>query len=110
MYRSAHHELTTINIYSVSKYDDTGKIRLLEMIEAIATRTDFEVRSLVPIYQSYTAVKLDAECSAAQLRDAIRARLTKNLPKDELCALITGVTQDKNESISTDSDSEPMIY
>jgi len=94
-------------MYSVSRYDDTGKCRLPEMINAIATRSDFDVRSLVPIYQSYTAVKLDAECSAAQLRDAIRARLTKNLPKDELCALITGVTQDKNESISTD---EPMIY
>jgi len=87
MYRNAHHELTIITMYSVSKYDGTGKCRLPEMIETIATRTDFEIRSLVLIYQSYNAVKLDAKCSAAQLRDAIDARLTKDLPYEEIMTL-----------------------
>ena len=109
MYRNAHHGLTTVNMHSVSQVDDTGKHRLPEMIEAIATRTDFEVRSLVPIYQSYNAVTLRADCSAAQLRDAIRARPTKDLTKVELCALITDVALDENESISTDSDSDSSM-
>ena len=87
MYRNAHHELTIITMYSVSKYDGTGKCRLSEMIETMATRTDFEIRSLVLIYQSYNAVKLDAKCSAAQLRDAIDARLTKDLPYEEIMTL-----------------------
>jgi len=92
-------------MYSVSKVDDTGKHRLPKMIEAIATRTDFEVSSLVPIYQSYNAVDLRAECSASKLRDAILARLTK----DGLCALITDVALDENESMSAASDSDASI-
>ena len=105
MYRNAHHGLTTVSMHSVSQVDDTGKHRLPEMIEAIATRTDFEVRSLVPIYQSYNAVDLRAEYSASKVRDAILARLTK----DGLCALITDVALDENESMSAASDSDASI-
>ena len=57
------------------------------MIAAIETRTDFDVRSLVPIYESYRALDLSAECSAGQLRHAIDVRLAKDLPFEEFEAL-----------------------
>jgi len=92
-------------MYSVKKQDDMGKYKLEEIIEVIATRTDFEVRSLIPIYESYNAVDLSTGCSASKLRDAIRARLTK----DELFALVADVALDENESILIGSDSEADV-
>ena len=86
MHRNAHCELMMINMYSVKKVDDTGKCRLSELIAAIETRTDLDIRSLVPIFRSYQAIDLDATCSAAQLRDAIGVRLEKDLPFEELQA------------------------
>jgi len=92
-------------MYSVKKQDDMGKYKLEEIIEVIATRTDFEVRSLIPIYESYNAVDLSTGCSASKLQDAIRARLTK----DELFALVADVALDENESILIGSDSEADV-
>jgi len=100
MYLNARHELTTINMYSVSKQDDTGKYRLEEIIEEIATDMDFEVSALIPIYESYNAVTLSEECSAWKLRDAIRSRLTQ----DKLFTLVTDVTLDENEPVWIDSE------
>ena len=100
MYLNARHELTTINMYSVSKQDDTGKYRLEEIIEEIATGMDFEVSALIPIYESYNAVTLSEDCSAGKLRDAIRSRLTQ----DKLFALVTDVTLDENAPVWIDSD------
>ena len=67
----------------MSKYDDTGHCGLPEIIAAIETRTDFDVRSLIPIYQAYRAVDLTADCSAEQLRHAVLLRLTEDLPFEE---------------------------
>ena len=53
------------------------------LIAAIATRTDLDVLSLIPIYQAYRAVDLSADCSAEQLRHAILLRVTEYLPNDE---------------------------
>ena len=53
------------------------------MIAAIETRTDFDVRSLVPIYEAYRVLDLTAESSAEQLRHAICMRLTEDLPFEE---------------------------
>jgi len=105
LYLNVHHELTTLNVYSVSQLDDTGKYRLEEIIEVIATGMDLEVSDLIPIYESYNAVVLAAGRSASKLRDAIRSRLTQ----DELYALVTDVALDENETILIDSDSDESI-
>jgi len=100
MYLNAHHELTTINMCSGSKQDDTGKYSLEEIIEEIAKVMDFEVSALIPIYDAYNAVTLSEECSASKLRDAIRSRLTQ----DRLFALVADVTLDENVPVWIDSD------
>jgi len=100
MYLNAHHELTTVKMYSVLKQDDTGKYKLDEIIEEIVTGMDYDPGELIPIYDAYSAVTLSEGCSAWKLRDAIRSRLTQ----DDLIPLVADVTLDENEPIWIDSD------
>jgi len=100
MYVDAHHELTTVNTYSVHQQDDTGKHKLDDIIEGVSTGMYYEPSALIPIYHAYNAVTLAKGCSASKLRDAFRLRLTQ----DNLIPLVADVTLDENEPIWIDSD------
>ena len=75
---NAHHELKTVNIYSVHKQDDTGKHKLDDIIKGVVTGMYYDRSALIPIYDAYNAVKLTKWCSAWKLREAIRSRLIQD--------------------------------
>jgi len=71
----AHHGLKNVNIYSVMNQEDTGKHKLDDIIEGVLTGVYYDRSALIPIYDAYNAVQLTPECTAWQLREAIRSRL-----------------------------------
>jgi len=46
---NTHHELTTVNKYSVRKQDDTGKHKLNDTIDGVATGMYYDRISLIAI-------------------------------------------------------------
>ena len=97
-----HHQLLTVDVCSVCKRTDTGKYKLDDMIEKIATGTLYDPNDLIPIYDAYNAAEhpLEEGCSAWRLRGAIHSRLTR----DDLDGKVADVTLDENAPISLDSD------
>jgi len=87
----AHHELKTVNIYSVHKYDDTGKHKLDDIIKGVMTGMYYDRSALMPIYDAYNAVKLTKWYLAWKLREAIRSRLIQ----DNLIPLVAVVRLDE---------------
>jgi len=75
MYLCAQHELKNVNIHPVNKLEDTGKHKLDDIIAGVMTGTHYECSALIPIYNAYNAVQLTKECTAWQLRAALRSRL-----------------------------------
>jgi len=75
---NAHHELKTVNIYSVHIQDDTGKHKLDDIIKGVMTGMYYDRSALIPIYDAYNAVKLTKWGSAWKLREAIRSRLIQD--------------------------------
>ena len=65
---NAHHQLKTVNIYSVKKQDDTGTHNLDDIIKGVTTDIYYDVSALIPIYTAYNAIVLTKGCSAWQLR------------------------------------------
>ena len=59
---NAHHELKTVNIYSVHQQDDTGKYKLDDIIKGVMTGMYYDRSALIPIYDAYNAVRLIKLC------------------------------------------------
>jgi len=74
----ARHQLLTMHVCSVDKLTDTGKYKVEEMIQQIATGTNYECKDLIPILDAYNASDLDEGHTAWRLRAAIRSRLTQD--------------------------------
>ena len=88
---NAHHELKTVNIYSVHQQDDTGKYKLDDIIKGVMTGMYYDRSALMPIYDAYNAVKLTKWYLAWKLREAIRSRLIQ----DNLIPLVAVVRLDE---------------
>jgi len=74
----ARHQLLTMHVFSVDKLTDTGKYKVDDMIQQIATGTNYECKDLIPILDAYNASNLDEGHTAWRLRAAIRSRLTQD--------------------------------
>jgi len=97
----AHHQLLTMHVCSVDKLTDTGQYKVDDMIDQIATGTNYECKDLIPILDAYDAAELDEGCTAWKLRDAIRTRLAQDA-SDAREAKAAAVTRDANGSKNVD--------
>ena len=97
----ARHQLLTMYVCSVDKLTDTGKYKVEEMIQQIATGTNYECKDLIPILDAYNAATLEKGCTAWRLRDAIRSRLAQDA-SDAREAKAAAVTRDANGSKNVD--------
>ena len=71
---------------------DTGKYKVDDIIQKVATGTLYDPNMLVPIYDAYKASNAQAGCTASRLRDAIHSRLTR----ENLIGLVAADTLDEN--------------
>ena len=94
----AHHQLLTVHVCSVHKLTDTGKYKVDDMIQKIATGTNYDCKDLIPICDAYNASDLDVGHTAWRLRAAIRSRLSQDAGEGKAAA----VTLDANAPISLD--------
>jgi len=84
----------------VDKLTDTGKYKVDDMIQKVATGAHYDSKDLIPICDAYNASVLEKGSTAWRLRGAIRSRLAQ----DALDGKVADVTLDANAPISLDSE------
>jgi len=85
-----------MHVCSVDKLTDTGKYKVEEMIQQIATGTNYECKDLIPILVAYNASNLDEGTTTWRLRAAIRLRLTQDAREAKAAAVTLDVNVSKN--------------
>ena len=92
----AHHQLLTVHVCSVHKLTDTGKYKVDDMIQKIATGTNYDCKDLIPILVAYNASNLDEGTTTWRLRAAIRLRLTQDAREAKAAAVTLDANVSKN--------------
>jgi len=94
----------------VKQLAGTGKYKVDDMIQKIATGTNYDSKALIPICDAYNASVLDVGHTAWRLRAAIRLRLAQDAPDGKVAAVTLDASvdapdgKDANAPISLDSE------